>query len=122
LCGISEDLARRFFKGAAKVIDVPWGIAVGNDFRHPKVDGARTPKVLFINWYVGKWYVGKLHFAAARDSALATAFLRVANLMISPRSLLMPEIVWLIWRGNRRVAISVTKAASSSATANSARE
>ncbi len=38
------DLARRFFARAAKVIDTPWDIAVGNDLRHPKVEGARPAK------------------------------------------------------------------------------
>lgn len=28
-------LARRFFAGAAKVVDIPWSIAVGNDLRMP---------------------------------------------------------------------------------------
>jgi len=44
------DLARRFFASAAAVIDTPWDIAVGNDLRHPKVEGPRPPKVRFINW------------------------------------------------------------------------
>jgi hypothetical protein len=53
------------------------------------------------------WYIGKLHFAATRDSTLATEFLKVANLMISPPALLSPAIAWRVWRGNRRPALSV---------------
>jgi hypothetical protein len=37
----AADLARRFFARAADVIDTPWDIAVGNDLRHPKVEGPR---------------------------------------------------------------------------------
>ena len=92
----SNGLARRFFKAAAKIVDIPWAIAVGNDLRHPQVKGARPPMLRFINWYIEK-----LHVAATRDSALATAFLRVANLTIPPRSLLSPAIVWRVWRGNQ---------------------
>jgi 2-polyprenyl-6-methoxyphenol hydroxylase-like FAD-dependent oxidoreductase len=93
----SNDLARRFFKAAAKIIDIPWDIAVGSDLRHPQVKGARPPMLRFINWYIGK-----LHLAATRDSTLATAFLKVANLMIPPSSLLHPAIAWRVWRGHYR--------------------
>jgi len=92
-----NDLAQRFFKAAAKIVDIPWDIAVGNDLRHPQVKGARPPMLRFINWYIGK-----LHLAATRDSTLATAFLKVANLMIPPSSLLHPAIAWRVWRGNYR--------------------
>jgi hypothetical protein len=89
------DLARRFFAAAKGAIDVPWDIAVGNDLRHPKVQGPRSPKVRFINWYIGK-----LHMAARHDAELATAFLRVANLEASPTLLLSPANVLRVIRGN----------------------
>ena len=95
----TRELAPRFFKAAAKIVDVPWDIAVGNDLRHPQVEGPRPVMLRFINWYIGK-----LHVAATRDSALAAAFLRVANLMAPPPSLLSPAIAWRIWRGHRRGA------------------
>jgi hypothetical protein len=65
----------------------------------------------FINWYIGR-----LHLAATRDSTLASAFLRVANLMIPPVSLLSPAIAWRVWRGNRRPALSARAAAIEAAT------
>jgi 2-polyprenyl-6-methoxyphenol hydroxylase-like FAD-dependent oxidoreductase len=89
------DLARRFFAAAKGAIDVPWDIAVGNDLRHPKAQGPRSPKVRFINWYVGK-----LHMAARHDAELATAFLRVANLEAPPTLLLSPANVLRVIRGN----------------------
>lgn len=89
------DLARRFFAAAATAIDTPWDIAVGNDLRHPQVAGARSPKVRFINWYIGK-----LHMAARHDAKLATAFLEVANLEAPPTQLLHPAIVMRVIRGN----------------------
>src|SRR4029077_4868239 len=82
------DLARRFFAAASTAIDTPWDIAVGNDLRHPQVAGHRSPKVCFINWYIGK-----LHMAARHDAKLATAFLEVANLEAPPTKLLHPAIV-----------------------------
>ncbi len=89
------DLARRFFNAAKPVIDVPWDIAVGNDLRHPQTAGPRPGKVRFINWYIGK-----LHMAARHDAMLATAFIKVANLLAPPQSLLNPAIVARVIRGN----------------------
>jgi len=89
------DLARRFFSAAATAIDTPWDIAVGNDLRHPQVQGPRPPKVRFINWYIGK-----LHVAARHDAVLADAFLQVANLQASPMRLLHPAVVLRVLRGN----------------------
>jgi 2-polyprenyl-6-methoxyphenol hydroxylase-like FAD-dependent oxidoreductase len=89
------DLARRFFAVARVAIDTPWDIAVGNDLRHPQVQGPRPPKVRFINWYIGK-----LHMAARYDAVLANAFLKVANLEAPPAQLLGPAIVLRVLRGN----------------------
>src|SRR4051812_5870522 len=91
------DPARRFFRAAKGTIDVPWDIAVGNDLRHPQVRGPRSPKVRFINWYIGK-----LHMAARRDAVLANAFLKVANLTMSPAGLLHPSVVMRVIYGNVR--------------------
>jgi 2-polyprenyl-6-methoxyphenol hydroxylase-like FAD-dependent oxidoreductase len=91
----TADLAQRFFTVAAAVIDTPWDIAVGNDLRHPQVQGPRPAKVKFINWYIGK-----LHRAAERDGDLAKAFLRVANLDAPPQSLLHPAIMSRVICGN----------------------
>ena len=91
----AADLARRFFRAAATAIDTPWDIAVGNDLRHPQVQGLRPAKVRFINWYIGK-----LHVAARRDALLGNAFVKVANLQAPPTSLLHPVVVWRVIWGN----------------------
>jgi 2-polyprenyl-6-methoxyphenol hydroxylase-like FAD-dependent oxidoreductase len=95
LCDGDANLARRFFKAAKTAIDTPWDIAVGNDLRHPQVSGTRSPKVRFINWYIGK-----LHIAARSDAVLANAFLKVANLVMSPTGLLHPSVVMRVIYGN----------------------
>jgi 2-polyprenyl-6-methoxyphenol hydroxylase-like FAD-dependent oxidoreductase len=106
----AEDIAPRFFKAAAKIVDIPWDIAVGNDLRHPCVEGPRPAMVRFINWYIGK-----LHLAARNDATLATAFLKVANLMSPPPALLSPAIAWRVWRGNRRAAAVTSSAVEATA-------
>ena len=91
----AADLARRFFRAAATAIDTPWDIAVGNDLRHPQVQGPRPLKVRFINWYIGK-----LHVAARHDALLGNAFVKVANLEAPPTSLLHPVVVCRVIWGN----------------------
>jgi flavin-dependent dehydrogenase len=92
-----EGLARRFFRRVKPIIDNPWDIAVGNDLRNVRVEGPRSAMVRFVNWYVGR-----LHYAARADSVLSSTFLKVANLMASPLSLMSPAIAIRVLRGNLR--------------------
>jgi hypothetical protein len=91
----TADLARRFFAKAAKVVDTPWAIVVGDDLRMRETMGPRGIKVSFINWYISK-----LHRAAHRDPVAAEAFLRVANLLAPPPSILYPKITMRVLKGN----------------------
>jgi 2-polyprenyl-6-methoxyphenol hydroxylase-like FAD-dependent oxidoreductase len=100
--GPAAGLARRFFAKAARIVDIPWGIAVGADLRFPGIHGARTAKVRLVNAYLARF-----HVAAATDPVLGGAFLRVVNLMDRPESLLGPTIALRVLRGNlRRTAVS----------------
>jgi 2-polyprenyl-6-methoxyphenol hydroxylase-like FAD-dependent oxidoreductase len=92
-----RDLARRFFRRAAQVIDIPWSLAVGNDLRYPAVEAPRSLTTRFVNWYVGK-----LHTAARDDAAVALAFLKVVNLVEPPARLLHPATGLRVLWGNRR--------------------
>lgn len=90
-------IAPRFFRGAARIIDGPWAIAVGTDLRFPEVPGRRGARVRLTNWFVHR-----LHVAASRDAVLGAAFLRVLNLVQPPTSLLRPGIVLRVLRGSLR--------------------
>lgn len=91
----TDGLARRFFRGAAKLIDTPWSISVGTDLRFPEVEGRRTAAVRLTNAYVNR-----LHAAATTDPVLGAAFLRVLNLIDPPARLLSPAIVLRVLRGS----------------------
>ena len=45
LAASGDDLAKVFFRRAAKVVDIPWSMAVGSDLRIPETVGPRTTGV-----------------------------------------------------------------------------
>jgi hypothetical protein len=94
---------RRLFRDLARVVDVPWDIAVGGDLAFPGVQGRRTRKVRLINAYLAQ-----LHAAAAHDASLASAFLRVAGLVARPQSLLRPGVAVRVLRASLHPATAST--------------
>ena len=83
---------KSFFKQAAKVVDMPWQLAVGEDFRYPETEGAKPPFTDMINAYVER-----VHKATQRDPVVYGQFLRVMNLMDPPASLMSPRIMWRVF-------------------------
>jgi 2-polyprenyl-6-methoxyphenol hydroxylase-like FAD-dependent oxidoreductase len=83
-----RDLARRFFRAAARVIDGPWRLAAMGDLSIPEVPGPRPPRVRLLNRYVAR-----LHRAAHGDPELAAVFLQVTGLIAPPSALVRPRIV-----------------------------
>jgi 2-polyprenyl-6-methoxyphenol hydroxylase-like FAD-dependent oxidoreductase len=86
--GWSEGLAPEFFQRVAKVVDPPWQLAVGEDFRFPEAVGKRPPGTNLINSYVSQ-----VHKATHRDPTVGLAFLEVMNLLKPPATLMRPSIV-----------------------------
>lgn len=93
----NENLARSFFAEASKVIDNPWNIAVGGDLKMPETVGPRGLGVRLINWYLGM-----LHKCAHHDAEAGIAFIRVAQLVDTPASLMRPDLAWRVLTGNLR--------------------
>jgi hypothetical protein len=95
--GRNTGLARRFFRGAAKIIDRPWSIAVGTDLRFPEVrDGARPGCGSPTRSSIGCTPPRPAMWCSARHS------LRVVNLLRPPISLLAPDIALRVLRGSLR--------------------
>ena len=91
---IADDkLAKTFFKKAAKVVDTPWELAVGEDFRYPETEGPKPPAIGFINKYVSR-----VHRATLTDEVVCRAFLKVMSLLAPPTSLFHPRILWRVMR------------------------
>ena len=91
-----EPQPKRWFRDLARLVDVPWQMAAGGDLAFPGVQGRRTRKTRLMSSYITR-----LHAAAAHDSHLATAFIRVAGLVSRPQTLLHPGIAMRVARGGR---------------------
>jgi hypothetical protein len=86
-------LERRFFDAAARVIDTPWLLAVGNDRQlAPGGPHGTLPQRLRARW------VRRVIRAGHHDAQVAEAFLRVARLLDPPAALLRPALVARVLR------------------------
>lgn len=92
-------LAPAFFKRAAKVVDIPWQLAVGEDFRFSTTSGPKPPGIDLINRYVGR-----VNRATHHDEVVGAAFLNVMNLLAPPTSLFHPRILWRVLRPRKEAA------------------
>jgi 2-polyprenyl-6-methoxyphenol hydroxylase-like FAD-dependent oxidoreductase len=86
-----QGIWKTYFKEIARVIDIPWQLTVGEDFRYPETEGVKPPFIDLINAYVSK-----AHRATHRDPVVYKQFLRVMNLMDPPASLMSPAIFWRV--------------------------
>jgi len=94
----SKRLGIRFFDEIKPVVDVPWQIAAGADLELPDTPGRPPLPTRLINRYIAR-----LQLAAGHDAELAGAFLRVANLMAPPPSLMRPDrMLRVLLKGRRR--------------------
>jgi 2-polyprenyl-6-methoxyphenol hydroxylase-like FAD-dependent oxidoreductase len=86
-----ENLAKRFFNSASKIVDIPWQMAVGKDLTNPNIQGERSHKMRLTNAYMNH-----LIPVAWHDPEVAKAFVQVTNLVNAPTSLMAPGILWRI--------------------------
>jgi 2-polyprenyl-6-methoxyphenol hydroxylase-like FAD-dependent oxidoreductase len=91
LAGGINNLARRFYARARKIIDIPWLIATGEDLRFPQVEGKRPPGSRLVNRYLDL-----VHEAASYDATVCRKFFDVLNLLATPGSLMRPGVAWRV--------------------------
>jgi 2-polyprenyl-6-methoxyphenol hydroxylase-like FAD-dependent oxidoreductase len=92
-----RDLARRFFREAARIVDPVWRLNAGGDLALPQVPGHRPVVTRLLNRYVAR-----LQRAAVHDPALARAFIRVTGLLDAPTTLTRPDVAARVAVGNLR--------------------
>jgi 2-polyprenyl-6-methoxyphenol hydroxylase-like FAD-dependent oxidoreductase len=83
-----DGLSRRFYARVRKIVDIPWAIATGEDFRFPQVKGRRPPG----SWLVNR-YMERVHAVASHDRVVCRKFFDVLNLLAPPGSLMSPRVV-----------------------------
>lgn len=88
------DLAPRFFRATAKVVDPAWKMATGGDLALPEIIGHRPLDVRLANAYIRR-----LLEVAEHDGAVATAFMRVNGMLDPLPSLLRPAVALRVLRG-----------------------
>ncbi|HEU5088410.1 MAG TPA: hypothetical protein VFT99_13230, partial [Roseiflexaceae bacterium] len=88
-------IAPEFFRRMARVLDVPWRMAIGEDFRFPETEGRKPPGTDVLNTYVAM-----IHHASQHDTSVCRAFVSVMNLLQPPASLFRPGIMWRVLRAN----------------------
>ena len=84
-------LAKRFFKQAATVVNIPWQMAVGEDFRYPETIGRKPAGIGIINKYLSRVQRATLH-----DEVVCAAFINVMSLLKQPTTLFHPRIFWRV--------------------------
>ncbi|RZL86247.1 MAG: hypothetical protein EOP82_30580 [Variovorax sp.] len=91
-------LAHRYFRAAAKVIDIPWQLAVGGDLSIDAVPGKRPLAVRLVNAYVGRIYK-----VAPRDAVVSATFQKVVHMLDGPQTLFAPRMLWRVLVRGRKV-------------------
>jgi 2-polyprenyl-6-methoxyphenol hydroxylase-like FAD-dependent oxidoreductase len=91
------DLARRFFRAAAKPIGVAWRLAVAGDLSMPGSEGTRSLSTRLI-----QECVRRVQAAAECDRVVASQFIRVTAFLDPPTRLMRPSVIRRVTAANRR--------------------
>jgi 2-polyprenyl-6-methoxyphenol hydroxylase-like FAD-dependent oxidoreductase len=103
LAGGDKELAVRFFRAAAKPVNMAWQLTMGADLALPQVKGPRPLPVRVINAYIRR-----VQNAAAGDPTVAEQFLRVAGLQDPATRLFRPSTALRVLLGNLRPRPALT--------------
>lgn len=85
---VDRAFARRYFRAASRIVDVPWSIAVGGDFAYPGTTGKKPFGTDVVNRYMDR-----VIRAGQCDDRVVIRFNEVAALVRSPQTLLAPSFV-----------------------------
>jgi 2-polyprenyl-6-methoxyphenol hydroxylase-like FAD-dependent oxidoreductase len=84
----TNNLARRYFRAAAKSIGVAWRMGAGSDLAFPEVEGRRSLSTKASNWFAD-WILS----ACESDALIVEKFFRVNNFIDPPVRLMHPAFI-----------------------------
>ena len=90
-----KQLTNSYHKNVSRIIDIPWLIALTEDFRFGTTSG-RKP----IGLPVLQWYVKKVVAACSYNTDVYTRFIQVLHLRAHPISLARPAIIAKVFRSS----------------------
>lgn len=94
------NLHRRFFTSAAKIVDIPWSMATGEDFRYPAIEGKRPAGTAFLHGFMQR-----VHDVARSDELVCRTFFEVANMLKPPTALFAPAVLWRLLMGGQKTKL-----------------
>lgn len=92
-----DALTHNFHGRAARVVDLPWQLATGEDLRFPQTTGARSAITRFLHWYTAK-----LHEAAGDSEVVSERFYQVMNMLAPKETLFGRDVVFALLGASRR--------------------
>ena len=84
---------KAYFRKVATIVDTPWQLATGEDFRFKTTTGKKPIATDLVNAYVSQ-----VHKATHKDTFVYLRFLKVMNLMRPPTTLMCPGVLWRVMR------------------------
>ncbi len=92
---IPDDMAKKFFRKTAKIIETPWMLATQSDFLYPETSGKRPVHTNVLNWYL----LRMLQLCSGNDRIVKT-FYEVLHFIKKPTAFFHPQVFFpVIGRG-----------------------
>ena len=92
---IPDDIAKKFFRKAAKIIETPWMLATQSDFLYPETSGKRPAHTNVLNWYL----LRMLQLCSGNER-IAKTFYEVLHFIKKPTAFFHPTVFFpVIGRG-----------------------
>jgi nicotinamide mononucleotide (NMN) deamidase PncC len=85
---VSRAFTKQYVRAAARIINIPWSIAVGGDFAYPDTKGKKPFGTDILNHYLDR----VIH-AGQLDDNVVIRFNEVVTLVRNPQALLAPSFV-----------------------------
>ena len=93
----SRAMAKQYFREAARIVNIPWSIAVGGDFAYPDTKGKKPFGTDVLNRYMDR-----VIQAGQVDDDVVIRLNEVLSLVRSPQALLAPSFVLRVLARARR--------------------